>query len=978
MKNPDTDLLKEYTLRENAQYFRGGSAGNVDIVPSLIPAGFRSSPDAPGQISCVEFHVGITTKYLIRDISAFLELFERHGRHSYGKKLDFIHDASALTPSGYEMYRFMERTVREYQIIQGEKPAVDNDADSDEAAEPMRTLPLSPQALELFLERMDGRQLQLAHNVPAKCTVKTEDPRLRILFLQSEESVRIYIEKFRYEEGADRLFVLQNDTLYRCSTEYTRDCGYFLKAVAAAREEGFELKREGIPVFVSSVLPILQKYFRLQNQEIFAEYQPPAGHVKIHVDAGEEYLLSAKIETVYPDRTCNAFEPVQVGKVYRNVRLESRAVRRVMDFFPHVDRKAGMFRIITDEELYRFLEEGRPALEEIGEVFLDRDALPYEIRKAPQLGAFIHYGSGLLELTITAGDLPQEEVSRLLETYRQKKRYVKLSDGTFMKLREGTLALLNELADGLNLSSQELAEGTIRLPLFRAPYLQALLGGPQNEILVSRNEAFSNYVWKLQPGGAGGPQFKVPPETGRYLRPYQYDAYQWMRTLDSLGLGGILADDMGLGKTIEAAALLEAYEQEEKDDTRPSLIICPASLIYNWENELKRFAPSVRCRVISGTAAARVKEIHSALETPRCVLITSYELVKRDYEIYKDTVFRYEILDEAQMIKNYMTQSARIVKKMRSQTRFALTGTPVENRLGELWSIFDYLMKGLLYTYSKFRDMLETPITVGKDEAAARRLRSMIRPFVLRRLKTDVLKDLPDKDEVKVYAAMQDEQRKLYDLQTMALREEIRGMDISRNKIQILAQLMRLRQLCCDPSLIYENYAEGSAKTDTCIDLVKGAVGSNHKVLLFSQFTSMLDILKSRLDALGISSYMLTGAVSKEKRAELVRSFYLDETPVFLISLKAGGVGLNLTAADIVILYDPWWNLAAENQATDRAYRIGQQNKVTVYRLIAKDTIEDRILEMQEHKKDLSDQIITDGDFSEDYLSEESLAAILK
>ena len=346
--------------------------------------------------------------------------------------------------------------------------------------------------------------------------------------------------------------------------------------------------------------------------------------------------------------------------------------------------------------------------------------------------------------------------------------------------------------------------------------------------------------------------------------------------------------------------------------------------------------------------------------------------IKRDYDIYKNTVFRYEILDEAQMIKNYMTQSARVVKKIRSQTRFALTGTPVENRLSELWSIFDYLMKGLLYNYSRFRDMLEVPITVKKDEAAARRLRSMIRPFVLRRLKTDVLKDLPDKDEVKVYAAMQEEQRKLYDLQTSALPEEIRGMDVSRNKLQILAQLMRLRQLCCDPSLIYENYTEGSAKTDTCIHLVSDAVGSNHKVLLFSQFTSMLEILKNRLDALGIASYMLTGSVSKEKRAELVRSFYLDETPVFLISLKAGGVGLNLT-----VLYDPWWNLAAEVQATDRAYRIGQQNKVTVYRLIAKDTIEDRILEMQEHKKDLSDQIITDGDFSGDYLSEESLAAIL-
>ncbi|MBQ6240116.1 MAG: DEAD/DEAH box helicase [Firmicutes bacterium] len=979
MKNPDTDLLKEYTLRENAQYFRGGSAGDVDIIPCLIPAGFRKDPGVPAGTSAVEFRIGITTKYLIKDIAAFLKRFERHVKYSYGKKLDFIHDVSALTPSGRTMYRFMERTVREYQIIRGQKTDVVSEGvgESGEPGEPMRTLPLSPQALEQFLECMDGAELQLSHNIPVKCKVKTEDPKLRVLFLQAEGSVRIYTEKFRYEEGADRLFVLQNDTLYCCSKAFTQDCTYFLKTVFEAQDEGIELQQGSIPVFVSSVLPVLKKYFRLQNAEIFDEYQPPEGHVRIHIDAEEHFLLSAKVETAYADRTYNAFDPVRVGKVYRNVRLESVAVHRVMEYFPHIDRKAGAFRIYTDEELYRFLDEGQTALREVGEVYLDRNALPFEIRKAPRLGAYLHYGGGILELSITAGDLPPEEVTRLLETYRQKKHYVRLKDGSFMRLREGTLALLNELADGLNLNSSDFAEGTIQLPLFRAPYLQAVLGESQNEIQVSRNEAFSNYVWKLQPAGPGGHSFSLPPETARYLRPYQRDAYQWMRTLDSLGLGGILADDMGLGKTIEAAALLEAYEYEEKEDPRPSLIVCPASLIYNWEAELKRFAPSVNCHVIGGPAAAREKEIQNALQIPRCVLITSYELLKRDYDIYKNTVFRYEILDEAQMIKNYMTQSARVVKKIRSQTRFALTGTPVENRLSELWSIFDYLMKGLLYNYSRFRDMLEVPITVKKDETAARRLRSMIRPFVLRRLKTDVLKDLPDKDEVKVYAAMQEEQRKLYDLQTSALREEIRGMDVSRNKLQILAQLMRLRQLCCDPSLIYENYTEGSAKTDTCIHLVSDAVGSNHKVLLFSQFTSMLEILKNRLDALGIASYMLTGSVSKEKRAELVRSFYLDETPVFLISLKAGGVGLNLTAADIVVLYDPWWNLAAEVQATDRAYRIGQQNKVTVYRLIAKDTIEDRILEMQEHKKDLSDQIITDGDFSGDYLSEESLAAIL-
>ena len=254
----------------------------------------------------------------------------------------------------------------------------------------------------------------------------------------------------------------------------------------------------------------------------------------------------------------------------------------------------------------------------------------------------------------------------------------------------------------------------------------------------------------------------------------------------------------------------------------------------------------------------------------------------------------------------------------------------------------------------------------------------MIRPFILRRLKNDVLKELPDKNEITVYAGMQEEQRKLYDAGVYQLRESLNAEGDMPSKLQILAQLMRLRQVCCDPGLIYENYSGGSAKLEACMQLVGEAVGGGHKVLIFSQFTSMLEILAAQLQKQGITYYMLTGSVQKEKRAEMVRDFHVDDTQMFLISLKAGGTGLNLTAADIVIHYDPWWNLAAQNQATDRAYRIGQKHKVTVFRLIAKNTIEERILEMQESKQQLSKQIISEEQFSMEYLSPKMLEEILQ
>ena len=359
------------------------------------------------------------------------------------------------------------------------------------------------------------------------------------------------------------------------------------------------------------------------------------------------------------------------------------------------------------------------------------------------------------------------------------------------------------------------------------------------------------------------------------------------------------------------------------------------------------------------------------------VLITSYDLLRRDITDYQELHFFCEVIDEAQYIKNHGTQAARAVKQVQTGFRLALTGTPIENRLSELWSIFDYLMPGYLYSYQRFRTELEQPIVQHKDEDAAKRLQRLIRPFVLRRLKKEVLQDLPDKLEENLYADMDGEQQELYDAHVRRMKlmlEEKSDEEIRTDKIEILAELTRLRQLCCDPALLYDNYKGGSAKTELVRGLIRNAVENGHKVLLFSQFTTMLERLYRILEEEKIASHMLTGATPKEKRIEMVESFAHDEVPVFCISLKAGGTGLNLTAADVVIHFDPWWNSAVQNQATDRAHRIGQKNVVNVYRILAKGTIEEKIVELQERKLQLSDRILGGESLQAQGLTREELS----
>lgn len=423
----------------------------------------------------------------------------------------------------------------------------------------------------------------------------------------------------------------------------------------------------------------------------------------------------------------------------------------------------------------------------------------------------------------------------------------------------------------------------------------------------------------------------------------------------------------------------------ESGNRHAHLIVCPASLVYNWTAECARFAPKLRVVAVAGSKSSRRSILADAEKYD--VMVTSYDLLRRDVNDYHGVPFLSMTLDEAQAIKNHTTKAARAVRSIDALHRFALTGTPIENRLAELWSLFDVLDPGMLGRYSHFREVFDLPIISG-DEEAQRRLQNLVEPFILRRRKADVLDDLPDKIDNVITVRLEGAQRRLYAALEQRLRATISHDDSAftqEGRIRVLAQLTRLRQACCDPRLVDDDAvvaAQGDcAKLDAITDLVSSCRDEGRKMLVFSQFTSFLDLIGERLDQLEVPYDVITGSTAKKRRLDLVNSFNTDDTPVFLISLKAGNTGLNLTGASVVVHADPWWNAAAQEQANDRAHRIGQTRDVDVYRLVAQDTIEERIIRLQQAKSVLAsrfvDQASSDSVAPLSSLTRESLLAML-
>lgn len=985
-------MIREYTNREVARILGEEEREPVYLHPYL--------QIRRGEV-LLEARIGREKRYIVKNLLEFAQAVHSGKRVEYGKGMAFEHVPSAFAPESRPFLDLLleeaDAYIRHYEEMRGH------------AGLPlpvMRALTLGSAARDRLFDLLEGKEVQTEDEKGAErvCRVERKDPRFPVEVEARGDGIAVTVPSaltsFR---GEQRLYVADGLHLFGCSELYTETMGVFLEQMeqggreCGSRKEKRELLvgSRDIPLFYARVLEGMEALGILQSTEIdWEKYRPEALKARFEFDSDSPDELRLRPTLSYGDFTFSPLADEYVPReICRDVPAEFYISRLITRYFSYWEDESGELVIRGDEEaLYQVLSEGMPQFQEVGEVWLSESVRHLRVLPPPEVSMGVSLGGGWLDLKIETAGIDPAELLQVLSAYRQKKKYYRMKNGEFLQLSGGGLQALDSLTADLRLTKSEFQAGEAKIPAYRAFYLDSLSGDGRMK-LFQRDEAYGMMVRDLKT--AQSVSYAVPAVLEKTLREYQKIGYTWMRTLARYHFGGILADDMGLGKTLQVIALLTAFYQEKTEQKAagnegsgselplPSLIVCPASLVYNWGQEFARFSPGIRVLLIAGTAKERQEQLEEQMRMEASegaqVIITSYDLLKRDRAAYLGRTFEYEIIDEAQVIKNAKTQGAKAVKEISANARFALTGTPVENRLSELWSIFDFLMPGFLYGYRKFRERYELPIVKNQDPEALTALRRMTGPFVLRRLKKDVLRELPTKEERIVYSAASGRQQKLYTASALKLKEALAGGAWSGNgKLEVLSQLMRLRQICCDPALCFEDYTGESAKLETCVSLIASASAAGHKILLFSQFASMLERIRERLLQEGISSHLLVGATPKEERSRMVQAFASDEVPVFLISLKAGGTGLNLTAADIVIHYDPWWNVAAQNQATDRAYRIGQEKPVTVYKLILKDTIEENLLKLQNAKLALAAQVVSEGMVSLGDLSQNELMELFE
>ena len=696
------------------------------------------------------------------------------------------------------------------------------------------------------------------------------------------------------------------------------------------------------------------------------------------MDYNQKNQIICDLKFCYDNTEINPFDDGDID-IARNVLEENSVLNFFINSGFMLDGKNYRLILANDEEIYNFLSKDIENYMKMFEVLVTKNFKEKKVRALSLKTMGIRVENNLLNLDLENIGLDLAELNDIIKKYKLKKKYYRLKNGDFIDLEnDKTIKVFAEMEDNLDIQYEEAENNIIKLPINRIMYLDKILKKLDNTKIITNNE-YVEIVETIDQNNQST-ETKLPNNLNAELRKYQKEGYNWLKNLDTYNFGGILADDMGLGKTLQVLAVILSYVENEKEAVKPSLIVAPSSLVLNWLNEAEKFTPTLTKVAITGNYEERKSKIDDIANFN--IVVTSYDLLKRDIDLYKQKNydFKYIIADEAQYIKNNNTKNARAIKYINAETRFALTGTPIENSLSELWSIFDYAMPGYLFSYKKFKELYETPIVKEENNNRMERLKRLIEPFVLRRVKKDVLTELPDKSVTVLYNEMEEEQKNIYMSYMLRAKSEVlQEINSENNRIRILALLMRLRQICCHPSLFLNNYEGGSSKLEQCIEVINDVIKNNHRILLFSGYTSMFEIIEKELKKRKIKYFKLTGQTKVDERIDLVNEFNKNEDiKVFLISLKAGGTGLNLTGADVVIHYDPWWNLSAENQATDRTYRIGQKNNVQVYKLITKNSIEEKIYELQQRKEKLIDSVLSNKNTFINNLSKEDIMALFE
>ena len=931
----------------------------------------------------VEFKIGNEQLTKINNLPDFFERMLNREKYKYNNVLEFIHEENAFEEQSRPLLKFL---LKYAEIIKYANDVNNNYAHYGRNFN-VNNVVLSNTGLDELFEILKGKTVEFETKTGERKIQLIDEP-IDIKFILEKSDENTYcltpnIDVYGYDifYGKNYSYFLIDNKMHKCLPKVENRNLELLEVYKKNYTQSIIFNENNLRNFFAIVVPKIKDNFKIKNidKEQIEKYMPKDLYVKIYLDYNEKGYIIADVKFCYGNVEFNPIKNVNL-EITRNAIQENEVLDTFVQTGFMLDSANARLVLANDEKIYNFLSKEIEDYMKKFEVLVAENFKKKDIKKIKIKSIGVKIENNLLDINLEDFKFNIYEIKDIINKYKLRKKFYRLKDGTYISLeKNSSLDFLENLTDNIEIEDENVEENSIKLPIYRALYLEKIFKNMPNTN-IQKNEYYKNMISQIEDRQIDL-STKIPPKLNAELRTYQKIGYKWLRTLEQYKMGGILADDMGLGKTIQLLAVILSYVQKNKGNVKPSIIICPSSLALNWYNEIQKFTPTLKALVISDDYLERKRKIEEICKYQ--VIITSYDSLKRDIDLYENYCFKYVVADEAQYIKNNNTKNSKAIKTINAETKFALTGTPIENSLSELWSIFDFIMPGYLYKYKKFKELYETPIIKEQNEDVMNKLKKQIEPFVLRRTKGEVLTELPDKTVTILNNDMSEEQYNIYMSYMAQARKEIMSqIDINgfeKSQIKILSLLMRLRQICCHPKLFLREYEGESSKLNQCIEIIQDAVLGGHKILLFSSYTSMFEIIEEKLKNIGVKYLKLTGQTKVGERIELVDKFNTDENiKVFLISLKAGGTGLNLTGADMVIHYDPWWNLSAENQATDRTYRIGQKRNVQVYKLITKNSIEEKIYELQQKKAKLIDNMLsTDATFI-NKLSKDDILALFE
>ncbi|SDJ60919.1 DEAD/DEAH box helicase [Salimicrobium halophilum] len=905
---------------------------------------------SPRDIS-LEFKMGEYSPYVIKDIRTCVHHLKEGKQLPITKKFSYDPSVHTLTETDEQIIELLALISQEESFF----------GDQFSMPRERRYLPVPPAHAYQLLGLLDEQKTEVLEWKQAIGPLSySELPSLSFEVNRNKGAFQLSfreLEKYRYLK--DYQLLQDENTLYALKEDQLEVVRKWKQAIPFETSDPQYIPTSDMEAVVSHVLPTLEEAGDVHYSEEVTKAIIDEPLVSVISIDHQDWALTLDLKFHYGDHTVDPFRKQSSPGMI--IKRDYTKEDTIMQLIEQADFKFDGAAIYLDDEdkIDVFVRSTLLRLQQIADVYLS-SSMRNLLQTSPELKPTIDVNESTdwLDISFEIDGIGEEDIVQVMQAAMERKKYYRLTDGTLLSLQNDSFDRFRELTDELDVKSID--DATLSVSQMRSMQVDEVLEVNEEE----RKQRFQTLITHLKNPEVS--EHELPSGLNADLRPYQLTGFRWMKTLATYSLGGILADDMGLGKTIQTIAFLLS-EFEEKNDLPRSLIVAPASLVFNWKKEIETFAPGLSVEVISGTKQERDSKRE---KSDADIWVTSYPLLRRDEEAYEEDKFHAFILDEAQAIKNETTKVSKSTRQIKAKHKFALSGTPIENALTELWAIFQTIMPGFYQNKKEFLQLSHEQIS------------RMTRPFILRRMKTEVLDDLPDKIESVQYSELTRNQKEVYlaylERIQKDVQETIQTKGLKKGKIEILAGLTRLRQICCHPSLFLENYEGTSGKLDQLKELLDELKQNNHRVLLFSQFSSMLTMLHEELTALGYNCFYLDGSTKSEDRMKYVERFNSGEKDIFLISLKAGGTGLNLTGADTVILYDLWWNPAVEEQAAGRAHRIGQKRSVQVVRMISEGTIEERIYELQQKKRDLVDQIIQPGESMLQSLSEDDIKELFQ